>query len=289
MAYGDMADAVAGQIASAAEYNKHKAHIEDLDTRLDSAEASIASGTTGNTALGTRVTTLETRTTDTVTTGGIGNQRLADRLGTGVGTGTNVTTGNAESQLGNLRTRATAVEARATTLEGQVGAAGSSPNINTRLNTLEAAAGTVAPLVMVTRATAQTIGNNTETAMSWSSAPRNPNTMWAAGNPTRITIPSGQSGLYLLTGALVFNINGTGGRTVHLRKNGTGDFRRMGSTPGITSIHSEMTFAYPVELVAGDYFEIFVWQNSGGNLDVRSGSTGGSDDTPYVLIRKVAT
>lgn len=54
--------------------------------------------------------TVETRTTDTTTNGGHGNVRLSDRLGTGVGTGSNVTTGSATSQLTDLRTRVTTVE-----------------------------------------------------------------------------------------------------------------------------------------------------------------------------------
>ncbi|MEU6646655.1 hypothetical protein ABZ863_29485 [Saccharomonospora sp. NPDC046836] len=43
------------------------------------------------------------------TVGGIGNQRLADRLGTGVGTGSNVTTGSASAQLADLRARVAAI------------------------------------------------------------------------------------------------------------------------------------------------------------------------------------
>lgn len=54
MAYGDMGYAVSGSIASAAEYNKHVDHIEDLDTRLDTAESTITSN-------GTRLTTVENR------------------------------------------------------------------------------------------------------------------------------------------------------------------------------------------------------------------------------------
>lgn len=54
---------------------------------------------------------VETLTADTSTNGGQGNARLADRLGTGVGTGSNVTTGSATSQLADLRTRMTNVEA----------------------------------------------------------------------------------------------------------------------------------------------------------------------------------
>lgn len=102
MAIVAMADAVPGAIASSVEYNKLIDNIYDLDARLGAVVASPSAHT--------RLTSLETLTTDTATNGGQGNARLADRFGTGVGTGSNVTTGSASSQLGDLRTRATALE-----------------------------------------------------------------------------------------------------------------------------------------------------------------------------------
>lgn len=101
MAIVPMADAVSGEIASSAEYNKHKANIIDLDSRVTTNTSDVA--------------TLNSRTTDTATSpGGIGNQRLADRFGSGVGTGSNVTTGSATSQLTDVRSRISTVESRTT-------------------------------------------------------------------------------------------------------------------------------------------------------------------------------
>lgn len=102
MAIVAMADAVPGAIASSVEYNKLIDNIQDLDARLGAVVASPSANT--------RLTSLETLTTDTATNGGQGNARLADRFGTGVGTGANVTTGSASSQLTDLRSRATALE-----------------------------------------------------------------------------------------------------------------------------------------------------------------------------------
>jgi len=72
----NMADAVSGQPASAAEYNKVKNNVLDLNTRVgttaspnalgpraDALEAIVANSTTGNTALGSRVTTVENKVT----------------------------------------------------------------------------------------------------------------------------------------------------------------------------------------------------------------------------------
>lgn len=106
MAYGNMTPAVPGGIASSAANNQIIINVDDLDTRLD---------------------TVESRTTDTSGVVGIGNQRLSDRLGagvttsatadarfgSGVGTGSNVTTGSATSQLVDLRSRVSTLEAAA--------------------------------------------------------------------------------------------------------------------------------------------------------------------------------
>jgi hypothetical protein len=64
---------------------------------------------------------LRVDTTDTVTNGGEGNVTLAQRLGTGVGIGTNVVTGNAAAQLIDLRARAAVLEARTLDTSGVVG------------------------------------------------------------------------------------------------------------------------------------------------------------------------
>lgn len=90
MAFVTMTDAVSGGIALASEYNKVTANVRDLDTRVTTNSAAIANGTTGNAA-------------------------LDSRLGSGVGTGSNVTTGSATSQLTSLRSRMTAVEAASIT------------------------------------------------------------------------------------------------------------------------------------------------------------------------------
>lgn len=87
-----------------------------LSDRLGSGVSNTANVTTGTataqlTDLRTRVTTVETRTTDVSGAVGIGNQRLSDRLGSGVDNTTNVTTGTATAQLTDLRARVAVLEA----------------------------------------------------------------------------------------------------------------------------------------------------------------------------------
>jgi len=129
MAIVSMLDAVFGEPASSAEYNKLIDNIIDLDARL----GAVVSGSPVN----TRLTTLETRTTDTVTTGGIGNQRLADRFGTGVGTGANVTTGSATSQLTDVRARIAVLETAPAPTSGPLGWKGEVKRVATDALTAE--------------------------------------------------------------------------------------------------------------------------------------------------------
>lgn len=111
MANVPMTDATMLGVASSAEYNKVTANVRDLDARLGPVVSTLTAHA--------RLTALEALTADTGTSpGGIGNQRLADRLGSGVGTTTNVTTGTATAQLTDLRSRASSLETRMTAAEG---------------------------------------------------------------------------------------------------------------------------------------------------------------------------
>lgn len=320
MAIVTMADAVAGAIASSAEYNKVTANIRDLDDRLGTVVAgsnvqtrltaleSLTTNTATNgghgnvqlsTRLGTGVTTastataqftavtgrataLETLTTDTATNGGHGNVRLSDRLGTGVGTGSNVTTGSATSQLTDLRSRTTAVE---TTVNAAVSG---NAALNTRVTSLEGSVGTF-PLVEATRATDQTgLAASTFTAISWSGVVNSRNTggtMWTAGNPTRLVIPASQGGLYEVSAIIVWANTGTSGslRQVSMRKNGGTLIRVAGALTHNAAFFTECSFSQHVELAAGDYLEIMGWHNDGSAQAIKA-----TDGTPNVTLRKVA-
>jgi hypothetical protein len=269
-----MADAVAGNIASAADYNKHKNNLLDLNTRVIDHATRLAVVEAWN--AGTRLTSLESLTTNTTTNGGHGNVRLSDRLGTGVGTGTNVTTGNAASQLADLRTRTGVVETR-TTAAGSGNAA-----LDTRVGVLESTAGITA-LVSVTRATVQSISNNANNYVSWSGVVNGRNTggtMWVVGNSTRLVAPT--TGLYFLNGLFVVAPNSTNYRSVGIRINGT-TIKRVFTTTHNGGNYSELPLATHVELTANDYIEVYIWQNSGVALNLEA-----VDSTPWLVMRRVA-
>jgi hypothetical protein len=92
-------------------------------------------------------------------------------------------------------------------------------------------------------------------------------------NNTRITIPSGQGGYYLVTANVLFSGNATGGRVMSVTKNnaspgtsGTMSQECAGVAAAPNGISSQMVF----NLAAGDYIELQVYQNSGGNLTLYS-------------------
>ena len=114
MAYGNMTPAVSGGIASSAANNQIITNVEDLDTRLDVTEG-ITTNTSGVVGIGNQ------RLSDRLGPGVTTSATADDRLGSGVGTGSNVTTGSATSQLTDIRSRVTTVESTTTNTSGTVG------------------------------------------------------------------------------------------------------------------------------------------------------------------------
>ena len=87
-------------------------------------------------------------------------------------------------------------------------------------------------------------------------------------NPTRLTYP--YTGLFLVVTGLVFVANATGQRRAGLERNGGGipdaDDRR--AAYGESGLGTTLTFSMITPKIAGDFHELFVFQNSGGALDL---------------------
>jgi hypothetical protein len=85
-------------------------------------------------------------------------------------------------------------------------------------------------------------------------------------NNTRFTIPVGAAGLYQFSAAVLFS-SGIGLAWVRIRRNGSAIvssvFARLDTSAQITvSISGEDVSS------EGDYYELTVWQNTGGNLNI---------------------
>jgi hypothetical protein len=100
-------------------------------------------------------------------------------------------------------------------------------------------------------------------------------------NTSRVTIPTGQGGLYAFMGQCGFAANGTGVRKLAIARNGT----RIWSVtlPGTASdlLVLHVNSMYPA--AAGDYFELHAYQTSGGALNV--GALGALESIYFMATR----
>ena len=91
-------------------------------------------------------------------------------------------------------------------------------------------------------------------------------------NNSRITIPSGKAGYYLVAFAQPFATNTTGDRIFHIHKNGT-LVSEHGGTP--SAVYPVLEGSQVLNLAVADYLELRVYQASGGSLNYSTTATGG--------------
>lgn len=115
----------------------------------------------------------------------------------------------------------------------------------------------------------QSISNNTDTATTFDQEDIDTDGFHStATNTSRITIPAGKSGKYLVTMQTRFEANATGRRLGKLYKNGSIDSTFQFETPPMSSGATTMGNSFFMNLVATDYIEIFSFQTSGGSLNI---------------------
>jgi hypothetical protein len=121
----------------------------------------------------------------------------------------------------------------------------------------------------VYKTASQTINNSTETALTFNAEDYDTDSFHDnSTNNTRMTIPTGKGGRYLVTATSAFFNNATGQRTVYIYKNGS-TLLNTAQLPGVSgTIDAFVTTSYVVNVSAADYLEIKVFQNSGGTLTV---------------------
>lgn len=111
------------------------------------------------------------------------------------------------------------------------------------------------------------IPNNADTAITFTTEAFDTSGMWDAGQPTRITCV--QAGFYYITCNTFWNANAVGTRRIRIRLNGgatilVGDSRPTVATAGLQTDQNAPKSAWQANV--GDYIEMVVYQNSGGNL-----------------------
>lgn len=126
--------------------------------------------------------------------------------------------------------------------------------------------------VRVNKQANQSIPDSTDTALTFSNEEFDVGGFAdLATNNTRLTVPSGLAGKYLISGYFAWASNTTGTRRAKLRVNGTTFVaqNQIGTAGGFEF----MNISAVVSLAAADYVEIIVFQNSGAALDILGSST----------------
>ncbi len=118
----------------------------------------------------------------------------------------------------------------------------------------------------------QSIANNTDVAVLFDNEGFDTDSFHSTStNTSRITIPSGKGGYYQFNYNVMWAANSSGLREVMLFKNGTRVqyYTALAITSGSQSQAITMIQAGAV----GDYFELYVFQNSGGAINLQGTST----------------
>jgi hypothetical protein len=87
-----------------------------------------------------------------------------------------------------------------------------------------------------------------------------------ATNNSRITIPTGKGGKYLVVAQQAWAANLTGLRQLRILKNGTAIQISQENNNASNTVDLQNNISYILSLAAADYIEMAVYQNTGGNL-----------------------
>ena len=113
----------------------------------------------------------------------------------------------------------------------------------------------------------QSITNNTITALTWDSETFDTDAFHSSPNTSRFTIPAGLAGKYSIKMQILFNTHATGFRNVRLYKNGA-SLKEGCEVIGSSTAYVGSYINADLDLIVGDYIEFFVYQNSGGAMNV---------------------
>lgn len=110
--------------------------------------------------------------------------------------------------------------------------------------------------------------NATSTKMTWTNGEEQWDTsaFHDGGTGTRITIPAGKGGYYLVNFGVGWDANANNRRVANILKNNTDNLFSVETTSG-TTYYPSLYGSYVVSLAAADYIEVQVYQDSGGTIN----------------------
>jgi hypothetical protein len=129
------------------------------------------------------------------------------------------------------------------------------------------------PGARVRRTAAQSVANNATLVVSYDAVDFNVGGVYTAAQPTRMTAPI--AGRYLIVATARWQNNDQGRRTIALEVNGTAvQIARSNVSAyfqgGVNPLQPEQTAQAVYMLNAGDYVEVWAYQDSGGALNLLS-------------------
>jgi hypothetical protein len=126
------------------------------------------------------------------------------------------------------------------------------------------------PSCRANRTTTQSIADITSTAVSFTAADSWDTDSFhsTVSNQSRLTVPSGLGGKYLIVATANWANNSTGWRNLRIRANGSTDLATAGVGTGTANPYPISTITTVEQLAAGTYIEVTAWQNSGAALDI---------------------
>ena len=120
----------------------------------------------------------------------------------------------------------------------------------------------------VRRSSAQAISNATDTTVNWTDEDYDTDAFWDAGTPGRITIP--EDGTYHFDISIEWEANNTGQRQAWIELNGGATvYGKDTVISNSSALESFNWISLDLDLVAGDYLQVRVRQNSTASLNVR--------------------
>lgn len=127
------------------------------------------------------------------------------------------------------------------------------------------------PTTLLAMSADQSLTSGAYNAVSWGAgASPDDNRLFAAGSPTRVTMPF--AGVSRFEGHVGFASNATGIREAFIFKNGS-PLRMIATSPALSGDNTVLAFSTTLSHAAGDYFELQAIQSSGGALNCASGQT----------------
>lgn len=119
----------------------------------------------------------------------------------------------------------------------------------------------------------QAISSGTAASITWTSATFDTGSYTnIAGHPTRLTVTT--AGFYYVYAFIEFAANSTGVRQAYIMKNGSQppNYGPAGQANGGAGATVPLCCPVLLQCAANDFFEVQVFQNSGGNLNVDTDS-----------------